>query len=108
MNLGGFAGYILHINLTDKTIERTPLDFALAKNFIGGLGLTLKLAYDAIQPGVDALDPDNTIVLGAGPLVGTDLPATSRVFAVTKLPSSGTIGWCGAGGFHFGCELKNA
>ncbi|MBW1846558.1 MAG: hypothetical protein JRJ27_05290, partial [Deltaproteobacteria bacterium] len=108
MNLGGFAGYILHINLTDKTVERTPLDLGLAENYIGGLGITLKLAYDTIQPGVDALGPDNTIVLGAGPLVGTDLPATSRVFAVTKLPSSGTIGWCGAGGFNFGCELKNA
>ncbi|MBW1642448.1 MAG: hypothetical protein JRJ76_06385 [Deltaproteobacteria bacterium] len=108
MNLGGFAGYILHINLTDKTVERTPLDLGLAENYIGGLGITLKLAYDTIQPGVDPLGPDNTIVLGAGPLVGTDLPATSRVFAVTKLPSSGTIGWCGAGGFNFGCELKNA
>lgn len=108
MSLGGFAGYILHIDLTHQTVEQTPLDFCLAEKYIGGLGLTLKLAYDAIHPGVDALDPQNTIVLGAGPLVGTDLPATSRVYAVTKLPSSGTIGWCGAGGFHFGCELKNA
>ena len=108
MSLGGFAGYILHVDLTHQTVERTPLDFCLAEKYIGGLGLTLKLAYDAIHPGVDALGSKNTIVLGAGPLVGTDFPATSRVFAVTKLPSSGTIGWCGAGGFNFGCELKNA
>jgi len=108
MSLGGFAGYILHIDLSDQFVERTPIDLGTAQKYVGGLGLTLKLAYDSIQPGVDALSPDNVIALGAGPFVGTDLPATSRVFAVSKLPSSGTIGWCGAGGFHFGCELKNA
>lgn len=108
MNLGGFAGYILHIDLTHRIIERKPLDPFLAEQYLGGLGLTLKLAYDAVTPGAGALDPENPIVLGAGPLVGTDLPATSRVYAVSKLPSSGTIGWCGAGGFNFGCELKNA
>jgi len=108
MSLGGFAGYILHIDLTHQIVERSPLDFSLAGKYIGGLGLCIKLAFDTIRPGVDALDSDNPIILGVGPFVGTDLPATSRVFAVTKLPSSQTIGWCGAGGFHFGCELKNA
>jgi aldehyde:ferredoxin oxidoreductase len=107
MNLGGFSGNILKIDLSEQIVERIPMDPSLAKDYIGGLGLTLKLAYDNIQPGINALDPGNTIVLGAGPFVGTDLPSTSRVFSVTKLPSSGTIGWCGAGGFHFGCEMKN-
>jgi aldehyde:ferredoxin oxidoreductase len=27
---------------------------------------------------------------------------------VSKLPSSRTIGWCGAGGFTFGVMLKDA
>ncbi len=99
---GGFSGKILYVDLTKGKVSRKPLDFALAEKYIGGLGLCLKLAYDTIRPGTAALSPDNPIVLGAGPLVGTNLPSSSRVFAVTKLPTSNSIGWCGAGGVNFG------
>ena len=105
---GGFAGNVLYVDLTRGRTTTEPLDMALAEKFIGGLGLTLKLAYDRIKPGTPALDPANPIVLGAGPLVGTDLPSVSRVYAVSKLPSSAAIGWCGAGGVTFGYLLKNA
>ncbi len=108
MSLHGFAGKILYVDLTRGEVSEKPLAPELAKDFIGGLGLTIKLAYDNIKPGVDALSSDNTIVLGAGPLVGTNLPATSRVYAVSKLPSSKTIGWCGGGGVNFGSQLKYA
>jgi aldehyde:ferredoxin oxidoreductase len=104
---GGFAGTILYVDLTKGEVSQKPLDFALAEKFIGGLGLCLKLAYDIIRPGTPALSPDNPVVLGTGPLVGTNLPSSSRVFAVTKLPTSNTIGWCGAGGVNFGYLFKN-
>jgi aldehyde:ferredoxin oxidoreductase len=108
MNAGGFAGQVLHVDLTDRRIEKEPLDLDLAQRFIGGLGLTIKLAYDSIVPGTDPLSPKNPLVLGAGPLVGTNLPSTSRIYAVTKLPTSGTVGWCGSGGVNFGYLFKNA
>jgi aldehyde:ferredoxin oxidoreductase len=108
MTLGGFAGTILVVDLTRGVITREPLDPGLARDFIGGLGLTVKLAYDNLEAGTDALAPENPIVFGAGALVGTDLPASSRLFSITKLPTSGTIGWSGAGGVTFACMLKNA
>jgi aldehyde:ferredoxin oxidoreductase len=108
MSLGGFAGTVLVVDLTNGEVRKEPLDGGLAKDFIGGLGLTVRLAYENLLPGTDALAPENPIVLGAGPLVGTDLPASSRVFSITKLPTSGTIGWSGAGGVTFGSMLKNA
>jgi aldehyde:ferredoxin oxidoreductase len=108
MTLGGFAGTVLVVDLARGTIMKEPLDPALARDFIGGLGLTVKLAYEDLVPGTDALAPENPIVLGAGPLVGTDLPASSRLFSITKLPTSGTIGWSGAGGVTFACMMKNA
>jgi aldehyde:ferredoxin oxidoreductase len=108
MTLGGFAGTVLVVDLTREVITREPLDAELARDFIGGLGLTVKLAYENMKPGTEALDPENPVVLGVGPLVGTDLPASSRVFSITKLPTSGTVGWSGAGGVTFGCMLKNA
>ncbi len=105
---GGFSGSILHVDLTHRKITIEPLDAALAEKYIGGLGLTIRLAYDEIKPGTDALSPENPVVLGAGPLVGTSLPSSSRVYAVSKLPTSNTIGWCGAGGANFGYLFKNA
>ncbi len=108
MTRGGFAGRILVVDLTDKTIHKIPLDMVMAEHFGGGLGLCIKLAYDTLDPLCHALSPENTIVLGAGPLVGTSLPASSRVYGVTRFPGSSRIGWCGGGGMVFGCLLKNA
>jgi aldehyde:ferredoxin oxidoreductase len=108
MTQGGFAGQVLRVDLTHRKVTTEPLDSALATQFVGGLGLTAKLASDAIEPGTDALSPDTPFVLGTGPLVGTNLPSTSRVFAVAKMPTTGLIGWCGGGGVSFGYLLKNA
>ncbi len=108
MGTGGFAGKILWVDLTKGETRQAPLDMSMAERYIGGLGLCIKLCYDAIEPGCEALSPENPIVLGVGPLVGTSLPSTSRVYAVSKLPATGTIGWCGAGGFTLGAMFKNA
>jgi aldehyde:ferredoxin oxidoreductase len=108
MDRGGFAGKVLHVDLTHSHTRSIDLDMSLAEQFGGGLGLAIRLAFERIKPGTDALSPDNPIVLGVGALVGTSLPATSRIYGVTKLPASGTVGWCGAGGMSFGFMLKNA
>ena len=105
---GGFAGRILHVNLSEKRAWSVPLDPALAKDYIGGLGMCIRLAADHIPLGMDPLAPESVFVLGAGPLVGTDLPSSSRMYAVAKLPASNTVGWCGAGGYTFGAQLKYA
>ena len=104
----GFAGRVLHVNLSEKQAWSVPIDPALAKDYIGGLGMCIRLAADHIPLGVDPLAPESVFVLGAGPLVGTDLPSSSRMYAVAKLPASNTVGWCGAGGYTFGAQLKYA
>ncbi len=106
MSLGGFGGNILMADLAGK-LDRRPLPQDLARQYIGGLGLSIKLAHTAIKPGTPALAPEAAVVLGVGPLVGTSLPAASRVYAVAKLPAGGAIGWCGGGGVSFGSHFKN-
>jgi aldehyde:ferredoxin oxidoreductase len=106
--MGGFAGRILQVDLTHGRITTIPLDVGLAEKYLGGLGLAIKLAFDLLAPNTPPLSPENVAVLGVGPLVGTSLPSTSRVFAVTRLPAGGSVGWCGAGGVNFGCQFKNA
>lgn len=108
MNLGGFAGRILLVDLSRRVVQTELLDAGLAEDFVGGLGISLRLAHRHLKPGIGALSPENPIILGAGPLVGTNVPASSRVYAVTKFPANGAIGWCGGGGMTFGCLLKCA
>ncbi len=105
---GGYAGNILQVDLSSGEIKKEPLDMKLAGEFLGGLGMSVKLAYDMMQPGIDPLSPANPIIIGAGPLVGTFAPGSSRVFSLTRLPANNSVGWGGAGGMSFGCMLKNA
>lgn len=104
----GFTGQVLHVDLGRRETRSEPLDPDLALDYLGGLGICVKLIADLLPHGVAPLSPDSVFVLGAGPLVGTDLPSASRVYAVAKLPASGTVGWCGAGGYTFGAQLKYA
>jgi len=108
MELGGYAGNILHVDLTKNEVRKEPITPELAKAFIGGLGLSAKLAYEHIKPGTEPLSPENTIIIGAGPLVGTIAPGSSRIYAAAKFPINGAIAWAGAGGMTFGGMLKNA
>jgi aldehyde:ferredoxin oxidoreductase len=104
---GGFAGKVLFLDLGEGGISSRELEASDALDFGGGLGLGVKLASERITPAVEALDPANPVVLSAGPLVGTSLPATARCYAVTRLPAPRTVGWCGGSG-AFGSQLKYA
>jgi aldehyde:ferredoxin oxidoreductase len=108
LKLGGFAGKLLFVDLCKQDISAKQPDETLARNYVGGLGVCIKLASDLIPLNVAPLSPQSVFVLGTGPLVGTNLPSASRVYVVSKLPASRTVGWCGAGGYTFGAQLKYA
>ena len=95
--LYGYAGNILHVDLTSGAIRKEPLSAELAKTFIGGLGINSKLAYELIKPGIDPLSPENVLIFGAGPLVGTLAPAGGRTDATGKSPLTGFLGVANAG-----------
>ncbi len=104
----GFSGRILHVDLSNHRTWVTPLNETFAEEYIGGLGICVRLASEFIPVGADPLSEQSAFVIGAGPMVGTDLPSSSRIYVITKLPASNTIGWCGAGGYRFGAQLKYA
>lgn len=107
MELGGYMGKMLYVDLTTREIREESLDFNMARKYIGDFGFGARLAYDLMKPGVDPLSPENYIIIGAGPLVGTSCPATSRCHAWTKYPITNTIG-PGSGSMGFACSLKYA
>jgi len=84
MNYYGYAGNILYVDLTNKTFKTEPLNQDLAKKFLGGWGINFKLAFDLLKPDTDPFSPDNPVILGAGPLVGTSVPGSAKICATAK------------------------
>ena len=107
MELFGYAGHILYVNLSDGTTRKEPLDPELSKTFIGGWGFTMKLARDLIPPDVDAFSPENAIILGTGPLTGTTVPGSSEIALTTKCPLNGGFPEH-AGGGHLPFMMKTS
>ncbi|MHA2358755.1 MAG: aldehyde ferredoxin oxidoreductase family protein [Candidatus Thorarchaeota archaeon] len=98
---------ILHVNLSDKSIRRDPLSPELFNQYLGGRGLGVKLLFDNLAPGTDALSPDNLLVFAVGPSTATRVPTGGRFVVVTKSPTTGTIFDSHAGGY-FGAQLRRA
>lgn len=103
----GYIGKVLRINLKQRSFQVEDLNLETAKKFIGGRGLGTKLFMDEVDPKVDALSPENKLLIVAGPLTGTTVPTGGRYMVVTKSPLSGTIASSNSGG-HWGAELKAA
>ena len=116
MEYNGFAGRILYVDLTTGSIRKEPLDLGLARKFLGGWGINHRLIYDLLVPGTDPLSPENPFIIGAGPLIGTLTPSSSKVSATTKYPNYASASEenkhsvaTGMGGSSkFGLMLKNA
>ncbi|MEM2098335.1 MAG: aldehyde ferredoxin oxidoreductase family protein [Candidatus Bathyarchaeia archaeon] len=103
-----YAGKILRVNLTTGQISTEPLSEEMAKNYIGGIGLGIRLLMDNSKPGTDPFDPDNPLIYVTGPLSGTMGPTAGNGYAVvSKSPATGGVGEAKAHGF-FGPDLKRA
>jgi aldehyde:ferredoxin oxidoreductase len=103
-----YAGKILRVDLTTGKVSTEPLSEKLAKDYIGGIGLGIKLLMDNSKPGTDPFDPDNPIIYLTGPLTGTLGPTGGNSYAVvSKSPATGGVANAEAHGF-FGPDLKRA
>ena len=85
-NLGGYMGKILRVNLSVGRLWDEELDEATLKQYIGGIGLGVKIVYDEVPPGVEWDSPENRLVVTTGPLVGTLIPGSGTYTVVTKAP----------------------
>jgi aldehyde:ferredoxin oxidoreductase len=106
--LYGYAGKILHVDLTTGKTYTEPLNEDYAKKYIGGIGLGMRLWLDNSKAGVDPFSPENPLVLATGPTSGTIWPTGGNGHAfVAKSPQSYGIGESKSHG-SFGTELKRA
>lgn len=99
-------GQVLYVDLDDSKFKKETLNADLIRDFVGGLGVDLWLAYHLIKPETTALSPGNAIIISCGPLVSTRIQAP-RWTATSKLPLTGAVAF-GSGGMGFGVQLKRA
>ena len=104
----GYAGRILRVNLSTGKTSVEPLKEEMAKKYIGGIGLGIRLLIDNSKPGIDPFSPENPLILTTGPLSGTVAPTGGNGHAfVAKSPLTNAVGEAKSHGF-FGAELKRA
>lgn len=66
-------------------------------SYLGGSGLATALLRENVHPELDALEPEQPIVLAIGPL-STIYPAVTKAVAMFKSPLNGELGESHAGG----------
>ena len=101
------VGKILDVNLSTREIMEIELDPEVVRQYLGGVGLCVKMVYDQVGPEVDARSADNIIAIAPGPLSGTSAPTNGRTHVVTKSPLTGIMGMGNFGGF-WGPRLKKS
>ena len=103
----GYRGKILKINLNDLTYAVEEKGEYFYRTFMGGSAMASYFLLTEIEKGVDALGPDNVLVVTTSILTGTPLPGANRYTVAAKSPLSDGFGESEAGGF-FSVELKKA
>ena len=88
MGYQGWVGKLLKIDLSSGQVAQEALREELAYNYLGGRGMNVRLLYDETGTRTKALEPDNVLIISAGPFVGTKLPTANRGVMTTKSPLS--------------------
>jgi aldehyde:ferredoxin oxidoreductase len=105
--LFGYIGKVLRINLTTGSIKVEPLDEQMCERYLGGSGFVAYYLWKELKAGVDALGPENKIVIATGPITGTPLMGSGRHTLGAKSPQTGGIALSQIGEF-WGAEIKRA
>jgi aldehyde:ferredoxin oxidoreductase len=103
----GYNDCILRVDLTSGVIDRESLPEPAMRPLLGGKGLGAYLLLKELSQHVDALSPENRLILDVGPLTGTTAPTAGRLGSTTKSPATGTYSDAYCGGF-IGQTLKYA
>ncbi|MBI2877551.1 MAG: aldehyde ferredoxin oxidoreductase family protein [Candidatus Tectomicrobia bacterium] len=94
----GWAGAVLWVDLTAGKISKRPLERQLAEDYLGGRGINSRLLFQLVQPGTDGLSPENVLIFGNGPVVGTIAPSCCKLTVSAMSPLTGILGDANVGG----------
>ncbi|MFX1256554.1 MAG: aldehyde ferredoxin oxidoreductase family protein [Promethearchaeota archaeon] len=95
------------IDLTSRKIKIRETHENFARLYLGERGFNSRKLWDLVNSETDALNPNNPLLIGIGPLCGTLAPCSSRFTISAKSPLTDILGSSNCGG-HFGPELRYA
>lgn len=98
-------GKLLLVNLSSGAIEERTLPEELYRDYLGGVGLAVRILTDMIPVGADPLGPDNALAFMSGRLTGSGSMMTGRWMVCCKSPLTGGWGDANCGG-TFSPEIK--
>jgi aldehyde:ferredoxin oxidoreductase len=104
--MNGWVGQILEVNLGDGKISTQPTA-SYVDHYLGGRGIGVRLVFDRLKPGTDALAPENPLIFSMGPLTGTAMPSSGRTDITALSPLSNLRAKSNFGGY-WGPEAKYA
>lgn len=105
--MNGWMGTVLRVDLSSGQLTREPLDPVLARTYVGGRGLAVKMLLDELPLACDPLGPENPLIFINGPLTVTGALCSGRFMVVTKSPLTGTLCSSNSGGY-FPAAFKTA
>jgi len=103
--MNGYGGRILKVDLSTGSSRIDSFDERFARFYLGGNGFAARLLYDQLQPGIDAFDPSNSVVIAVGPVTDSNIPGNSRLCVAAKSPLTGLFFDSTFGG-RFPCTFK--
>ena len=102
----GYTNRSLYVNVGTNEIKEKPVTDLMKDKFIGGKGFGLWHLWNAVTPETKWNDPENEIVMSAGPIGGiTQYPGAGKTLVVSLSPLTGMPIDSNVGGY-FGPLLK--
>jgi len=98
----GYAGRVLHVNLSSSATWTEEPDELFYRKYIGGSAM---IGY--YHGAADALSEQNVLIFATGAITGHPIAGAGRSAVGAKSPLTGGYGEADGGGF-FGAELKHA
>jgi aldehyde:ferredoxin oxidoreductase len=86
MSVLGYAGKFLRVDLSLGRMLYEDEDPQILRKYLGGTGLGLRILYDEVPVTAKWSDPENRLIISAGPLSGTKVKGSSTLSAVTLGP----------------------
>jgi len=108
--VGGYAGKILRVNLTNKSTGTIPTEKYVEYGGAHGMGSAIFFDLVGDQLPFEAFDPRNLIIMMNHPFAGTFMPASGRCEVQGLAPMLYPIEWFGHSNFggRFTAQLKFA
>lgn len=101
----GYNGKILRVDLSSKQMSTEEPGDDFYRLYIGGRGFIGYYLLKELDPGIDALSPDNKLIFATGVVTGGRVGGSGRNSVGAKSPLTGGYGDAEAGGY-WGPELK--